>query len=380
MNNEVLVVIGSLNRGGAEIHLSQVLPELKKNDVNVKVYLLSDLGELAEPLQAQGVPIIRPWICRKFLNTPLRFLKILINSFQLFLYQLFKRPSIIHFFLPQTYLIGGVLSLLTFLPVRLMSRRSMNYYLEKYPPVIRKLEYWLHTKMTYILGNSKKVVEQLEHEEGVPQQKVRLIYNGIRLKESQEINLKKELSVPQNSILLVKCANLIPYKGHTDLIEALSYLDQKQRWDMVLVGNDSAHIAEDLKKQAQELGIGERVHFLGKRSDVVDILHSCDIGVLASHEEGFSNAILEGMAVGLPMVVTDVGGNAEAVIHKKSGLVVPSRSPKDMAIALQCLLDEKSLRVIYGNAAQTRFEENFQLENCVQAYYDLYRSILNKTN
>ena len=377
---DILIVIGALTRGGTEIHLSQLLPELVKKDIRLTVHLLNDLGELAEPMRAQGVHIIEPLICHKFSNKLLKLLKIVINSFQLFLYLLFARPSITHFYLPQTYLIGGLLSLLTFSSIRLMSRRSMNHYLDNYPSIVRKIEYWLHTKMTYILGNSKKVIEQLEKEEAVPQCKTRLLYNGIKLKQNQKIDLRKELSLPADSILLSKVANLIPYKGHADLIEALAELNQEPRWDVIFVGSDSTNIADSLKKQAEDLGIGGRVHFLGKRVDVVDILGSCDIGVLASHEEGFSNAVLEGMGVGLPMVVTDVGGNSEAILDKKCGLVVPSKSSEDMTTALQSLISDKSLRETYGKAARVRFQKIFQLENCVQEYYDLYQSILNKTN
>ena len=68
--------------------------------------------------------------------------------------------------------------------------------------------------------------------------------------------------------------------------------------------------------------------FLNTRNDVLEILNACDIGVLCSHQEGFSNSVLEGMASGLPMIVTDVGGNAEAVLNGKSGIVVP---PHDSA-------------------------------------------------
>ncbi|WP_051610385.1 glycosyltransferase [Terasakiella pusilla] len=378
MNKDILVVIVSLNRGGAEIHLSQVLPGLVAKGMKVKVFLLSEPGELADQIESQGVGLVLPWVRKKFGNSLLKVLKILLNSFQLFLYLLFKRPHIVHFFLPQTYLVGGLLSWMARNPVRLMSRRSLNLYLNKYPEIVRKIEYWLHAKMTCIIGNSRKVVTQLIEEEGVPKEKAHLIYNGIYLKKSQDIDLKATFGVSEESVILVMVANLIPYKGHVDLISALSKVLTSLRWDLLLIGNDSSNIREALEAQAATENIGDRVHFLGKRSDVVDILSHCDIGILASHEEGFSNAILEGMGSGLPMVVTDVGGNAEAIIDQECGLVVPAKAPDKIAVALNQLIESEALRREFGQAAKARFEAHFQLENCVQAYFDFYQGHFDK--
>jgi len=101
-------------------------------------------------------------------------------------------------------------------------------------------------------------------------------------------------------------------------------------------------------------------------------LRLADVGLLCSHEEGFSNAVLEGMAAGLPMVVTDVGGNAEAVIDGVTGYVVPAHNPELLADALLtvALADDRALM---GDRGRRRVVEKFSMNSCIDAYEALYR-------
>lgn len=377
MKQEIVVFIGSLGRGGAEIHLSQILPALHQRGVNIKLFLLDSKGDLYSQVKSQGLPILTPWF-EKDTRSPLtKAIKIAINSLQVFTYLLFKRPQAAHFFLPQNYLIAGFLSVLARTPVRIMSRRSLNYYQRKYPAFIRKFECWLHGKMTALLGNSQKVVEQLISEEGADPKRTHLIYNGIDLPlVVDEQNKRSQIGVSQDSILLVMVANLIPYKGHNDLITALAQLDPSLPWEVVLIGNDTAHIQQDLQQAARHAGIHTRLHFLGKRDDVAAILKCADIGLLTSHEEGFSNAVLEGMASGLPMVVTDVGGNAEAVLSGENGYVVAPHAPAQLAEALETLLHDSQLRTRFGQHSFERQQKLFTRKACVDAYQDFYRTLL----
>ena len=105
--------------------------------------------------------------------------------------------------------------------------------------------------------------------------------------------------------------------------------------------------------------------------DIPDLLAASDIGVLASYEEGFSNAVIEGMAASLPMVVTDVGGNAEAVIDGECGYVIPPHDPTALAKALENLICDSGRRQNMGEAARRRVAES-PLDACVAAYEALY--------
>ena len=116
--------------------------------------------------------------------------------------------------------------------------------------------------------------------------------------------------------------------------------------------------------------------WLGQRDDAPALLAAAGVGILCSHQEGFSNSILEGMAAGLPMLVTDVGGNAEAVVDGETGLVVPAHDPARLGAALASLAGDPAPRRAMGAAGRRRAAEHFSLDECVAAYERLYEGLL----
>jgi glycosyltransferase involved in cell wall biosynthesis len=118
--------------------------------------------------------------------------------------------------------------------------------------------------------------------------------------------------------------------------------------------------------------LANHVKWLGGRDDVPQLLGAADIGVLASHEEGFSNAVLESMAAALPMVVTDVGGNAEAVVAGETGYVVAPHDPAELSQAIVRLARDRQLRASMGQAGRARVARHFTLAKCVDEYEEMY--------
>jgi glycosyltransferase involved in cell wall biosynthesis len=131
-----------------------------------------------------------------------------------------------------------------------------------------------------------------------------------------------------------------------------------------------------LEQQASDIGIEGNVKLLGARNDIAALLADADIGVLASHEEGFANAILEAMAAGLPMIVTDVGGNAEAVVNGVTGLVVPPRDADALGQAILKLAQDARSRQNMGEEGYKRVERYFTIDRCVANYARLYAGLL----
>lgn len=377
----ILYVIGDLDVGGAERHLVQVLPELAKRNFRPMVYTLTHKGRLAPHLEAAGVEVVTlPFSdCLRRLPSPLRqFVMLSLTMLRLWSLMFSRRPAIVHFFLPAAYLLGGVCSLLVPIPVRMMSRRSLNNYQQKHP-LLASLERWLHRRMDAVLGNSTAVMAQLR-EEGVSEARLGLIYNGIQVSERMERGgARGRLGIGSDVLVFVIVANLIPYKGHIDLIRALAAIKLRlpEEWLLLCVGRD-AGIGEVLGTRVRELGIGANVRWMGERADVPEIFCAADIGILCSHQEGFSNSVLEGMAAGLPMVVTDVGGNREAVIDGQSGFVVPPQHPGALAEALLVLADDPALRLRMGEAASQRVCKEFSLSACVGRYSLLYAALMRK--
>lgn len=377
----VLYIIGSLNPGGTEIHLLRVLPGLREKDIRPTVLTLSEPGMLAPQMQESGVEVIAPWILAKSDRITFRLLRLTVVCIQLFLYLVRRRFDILHFFLPASYLIGAPIALLARMPTLVMSRRSLNNYQRKMPRFVRRVEVFLHQRMSAILGNSHRVVRQMIEEENAPVERTLLFYNGIlepHVAPDCREKVRAALNIPKATIVMIMVANLIPYKGHSDLLDALAILPREYDFCLLLAGADSKHIQAQLEQQAEQHNLADRVKFLGLRNDTTELYAASDIGILSSHEEGFSNAILEGMMGKLPMVVTDVGGNTEAVINGETGFVVPPRSPRKLAQALEQLLISPQLRTRMGEKGYQRAQRLFTIDRCVDNYSDLYLALVEK--
>jgi glycosyltransferase involved in cell wall biosynthesis len=145
--------------------------------------------------------------------------------------------------------------------------------------------------------------------------------------------------------------------------------------EFVLVGDGA--LRPELEQQAVALGIGNRTIFMGMRRDIPSVLASFDVAVLTSDSESLSNAILEAMAAGLPVVAYDVGGNSELVNHTR-GQLVPKGNESDFAIAVQRLLSDSPLRGQQGDNARSFVKENFSLDRIRRRYEDLYSALLDK--
>lgn len=379
VRHRLLFVIGSLDVGGAERHITQILPALAKERYEPMVYCLSHLGSLADSLTDSGVPVAaNPLPPRTAPPLWYRVVRLASGAGKLIALLLVHRPEIIHFFLPQSYLVGGLCSLLLGPKVRLMSRRSLNDYQAKRPWLAR-IERRLHGHMSMILGNSRAVVRQLS-EEGVPEHQLGLIYNGIDLEpfhhSLDKSSMRRTLCIEPNALVLTMVANLIPYKGHSDLIDALAMIkaEMPTPWLLLCLGRDDG-IGASLRQRAEDAGVAQNIRWLGSRPDVPEILVASDMGVLCSHEEGFSNAILEGMAASLPMVVTDVGGNAEAVVDGETGYVVPAHQPRALAGAILHMALDQDRRAM-GLRGRARVERHFSLSACIDAYEDIYKEVI----
>lgn len=377
--NEIEFIIGSLEVGGAERHLVQIAPELKARGFLVSVRVLSDKITLKPLLEKAGIKVkVAPGL--KFLPKFLRkicriifLLSVLVKDFFI------KKDVTRHVFLPEAYLLVALAARIAFSKSPLiMSRRSLNNYQQR-RPILGKLEKFFHKYTTLALGNSKAVVDQL-YLEGFEHNKVGLIYNGINtwpyLQLPEKKSLREKFSIAEETLVFVIVANLISYKGHADLLNAFALIHSQidKPWRLLCVGRDSG-ILKSLQAQAVKLGISDNVSFLGSRSDSMEIMAASDIGILCSHEEGFSNAILEGMAAGLAMVVTDVGGNAEAVLDLHSGFVVPAKNPELLSQALLTLALSQPRREYFQNMAKERVQQFFTLNRCIDQYVNVYKTL-----
>jgi glycosyltransferase involved in cell wall biosynthesis len=366
---KLLAIANGLDVGGTERHLLQILPALKQRGFDVRLLLLRRGGALEAEMAAQGIAIHGG----PFRRLPMRPLMGFWHAVRLIRQW---QPDIVHCFLPEAYLMGGLAASLLGVPVRVMSRRSLNDYQRKHL-LAGWLERRLHRHMTALLGNSRAVVAQLA-DEGMPAARVGLIYNGVALPAAKHgrAEVRQAFGLATEALVFVLVANLIPYKGHADLIEAMAKAAAALPPDtrIVCIGRDDGH-GGALRLLAKLHGVADRFLWLGQLADhgqVASLLAAADAGLLVSHEEGFSNAVLEGMAAGLPMLVTDVGGNAEAV--GESGLVVPPRDPAALAGGLIALADP-ARRSALGAKAAERAAGHFSPAAMIDGYVNFYNGL-----
>jgi len=368
----VLVVAPRLDLGGAEIHLSRVLPRLRQAGLDISLFTIERGGRLEQAFVAAGVPVLGIKTAGPRIVRGLRAARALrgeINS---------RPPDILHFFLAEPYLIGSLGSAGRHIS-KLMSRRSLSIYQQKYP-FLADVERLLHRSMTGLIGNSKAVAAELEAECGEPD-KVGIIHNGIEtppgISLEQRMACRRRLGLADDGFVMAVVANLIAYKGHSDLLEALSGVREKlgPKWRVLFAGRDQG-IGDKLRRQAETAGIANHVVWLGEVDDPNAVLPAADVGVLPSHEEGFSNSLLEKMAHGLPVIATEVGGNIDAVVKNESGLLVPVRAPAELGNAIAALHGDTELRRRLGDAARQRVERFFSIEACTRRYLDLYSGLM----
>jgi sugar transferase (PEP-CTERM/EpsH1 system associated) len=168
-------------------------------------------------------------------------------------------------------------------------------------------------------------------------------------------------------------------KGHRTLIAAVARLVADGGVDrravrVRLVGDGP--LREMLAQDIEQAGLGGVVELLGERNDVDEIMRQFDVFVLPSLAEGISNTVLEAMASGLPVVATDVGGNAELVDHGTTGLLVPANDPTALAEGMARYVGSALLRETHGQSARARVEREFALSRMIERYRELYRAAL----
>jgi glycosyltransferase involved in cell wall biosynthesis len=223
---------------------------------------------------------------------------------------------------------------------------------------------------------SNAVGRQLCESFHVPCQKVEVIHNSIpaaAFDRPPDTTLKTMLNRGTDRPIVLCVARLDAQKGHTYLLPAVRNVPNAI---FVLVGDGSERAS--LEAQAANIGVRDRVIFLGHRDDVAELLATCDLLVLPSLYEGLPLSVLEAMAAGKPVVATSVGGTPEAVLDGETGFLVPSRDPTALVRAIQRLLTDACLRRKMGMAGRLRVQRNFSVTQMVAGVTQTYEKLLDR--
>lgn len=216
---------------------------------------------------------------------------------------------------------------------------------------------------------------------GVPPAKVTAVPTGIDLSRYQPDpaagRLREELGLPADSILVGTVAILRKKKGHTEILEAVpEVVRQFPTAHFVFAGDGPQR--DNLERRVAELGLGDRVHFLGLRRDVINVLQALDLFVLPTYQEALGTAFVEAGAMGVPAVGTAVDGVPEVIVDGETGLLVPARDSDALAAAINALLAKPELRQRMGGAARQRVGALFSREVMGWRMVELYSQLLER--
>lgn len=253
---------------------------------------------------------------------------------------------------------------------------------DRLTPVRQRL---LATAVDRYIAVSRDVAARLRRSFRIPLAKIRVVHNGIdpaRFRQAPVLALEGGSGAPTPALeggsggatarpVVLTAARLISQKGHIHLLEAAARIPEA----LFQLAGDGPERAS-LEAKARELGVNDRVRFLGYREDVPALLASCDLFVLPSLYEGLPLAMLEAMAAGKPVIASAIGGIDEAVVHDETGILVPPADPAALAGAIRQVLFNPPLARRLGAAGRARVERDFSAESMVQGVVRVYDEVL----
>jgi len=368
----VFFLVDSLQIGGTETQAVELALRLDPARYAVSLGCLRMHGPLLAKLEGSSVSVTE-WDARGGVNSPSGIYQIL----RLARFLRRGRFDVVHTHDLWSNLLGIPAARLARVPVVISSRRDLAH-LAWYTPRRRKILRYLQSLCSAVLANSAQIREQLVREDGFPPAFIRVVHNGIDLERFRSRTGNRERLLPglQNCKLVVNVANMhSDIKGQPTLINsAREVCAQFPEARFVLIGDGTRKAA--FESRVAELNLKQHFLFLGQRHDVADLLACCDIAVLPSQLEGFPNALLEYMAVGLPAIASDVGGSREVIEHGVNGLLTAPDDPHALAESILSLLKNPAFALELARDGRERVRRDFSFERLIANVDAMYTQLL----
>ncbi len=261
-------------------------------------------------------------------------------------------------------------------PVLLSSRRDIglgndepwyHFLIKAFLPVVNK-------RFCGIITNSNEVRDYVIKRERTNKEKIKVINNGIEL-PTEQLDMPDIFPTIKADLWIGITANLKQIKRVDIFLKGLALVKKNSRVKFHALVLGEGPEKERLSNLAQDLGLSSTVHFMGSVNNVYAYLKYMDIGVLCSDREGLSNAIMEYMASGLPVIATAVGGNTE-LVDKHNGILVPSGNEDALADALIKLSNDPYMRKEMGKISKMRIMEAFSWDKIMTQWESYYYSMV----
>lgn len=379
----ILFSIGSLDQGGAELQLTTLAVDLARRGWDCHFFVFDDTGPHRGTLQRAGIPV---YACNRFFAAqshrryPKRMSRPIPPVLGYIGTLLAVRPSVTQSFLPLTNTISAVCGRLLRVPVVVTGHRAMQTHQSRSQGTLfaDRIASWC---ADFATANSEAVARDVVATVGSDRKKIAVIPNGIDFSRFAGLPSRAEarsrLGIPPDVRVVMVVANLLPYKGHLDLVRVLPLLTERHpELRLVLVGADRG-LGPSLVMEARILGVDDQLELHGPHSNPEQLLKAADVFVLPSHEEGFPNALIEAMSVGVPVVATAVGGIPEALDGGRRGVLVPARDPMALASAISDVLDNPAAARARAEIARSEMR-SYDRVRMAESYEALYERLLHR--
>ncbi len=364
-SKRILQIIPSLDRAGAEKQLALLVQGLPRNEFDVHVCALTCGGPLCSELEQANIPV--HILGKRWQIDPITAWKL-----HRLLYHL--RPDLVHTWMFTANSYGRALAVFSGAENIVASEQCAGYWTGKYALALdRYLARWTDK----IIVNSQGVYD-FYATRGIDTAKLELIANGLPEYAPSRLTrreLLSDLSLPPDSKLVAAIGRLCPRKRIRDAIWAAELLKAIRDDVHILIIGDGPQRYQ-LERFCNNIEILDRVHFLGPRNDVDQILAHLDVLWLASSHEGVPDIIMESMAAGVPVVATDIPGNRELVKHNTTGYLFPVGDRAALASWTNHLLDNPEQSQDMGKAGSAALKNKYPVETLVQRYATVYRQLL----
>ena len=333
---------------------------------------------LMNDARANGVKIVQiPSLLRRI--SPVNDLRALYDLVRIIKTEM---PDVVHTHTSKAGLLGRVAAKITRVPLIIHTPHG-HVFFGHFGPILSRIFLWLER---FLAPLTNRVVALTDGESGdyrdlsvYPQDKIVKIHSGVDIKKFKQapvgaIEKKCSLGLTQSGLVLGFIGWLIPTKGPMHLLKAMG--DVWQEYDdtiLVFIGKGDLDVA--LRAEALKSGANHRVHFLGWRNDIDEIMPIFDILVLPSLNEGMGRVLVEAMAAGKPLVASNVGGIPDLVQHDYNGLLVPPGDEKALAASIKLLIDDPEKAKMMGQRGREHCP-HFSIERMIEKIDNLYEELL----
>ena len=349
-------VVDSMEIGGAETLVSQMCRLQRDQGHDPSVHAIASLGALGERMRAEGF-LVQPDVGLHLSDSVRNFYRIFKQS----------KPDVVHLHNPTPTIYAAVAARIAGVPSVISTRHSLVA-----PPrqPVMEFKYGIAARFCdWIVGICDATTDNLKSIRSVPERKIVRVYNGANPLQ----RTAKEDCPAKTGFTLVYVGRLEPIKNHQLLLNAFRLaLAQMPGLNLWMVGDGSQRHA--LESLAIDLRIAERVTFWGQQLDVAPFFSAADTFIMSSKSEGLPISLLQAFSLGMPAIVTDVGGMAEVVRLAQAGVIVSSPDPEQMAAAILRLAGSDREREEFSGNAASAFRSRFSLQTMVDNYMALYRT------